>query len=190
MNHFTLLMDALQWIHILGLLLLCNTQVIAETTYAPCYYPNGAFEPNDMPCSDAGGGCCPPRWICLRNGVCYLPTDGSFERHTCTDNAWGSECPSWCITSWFLSIRPCTYDLLTSARKHFRSNCKHEALQQQYRDLLWLRLLRRCRYRQNASRRFAFCHHSRRASDFMGICTGNHGISLRAGVHIIDNRLL
>jgi hypothetical protein len=71
-----------------------------ETTpsdwYAPCFYPNGDIEPKDMPCSSEGGACCPGRWQCLSNGLCY--NDYKYERHTCTDQAWGPSCPQVCET--------------------------------------------------------------------------------------------
>jgi hypothetical protein len=70
----------------------------AESTsndwYAPCFYPNGDIEPKDMPCSSLGGACCPGRWECLSNGLCY--NDHTYERHTCTDQAWGPSCPQAC----------------------------------------------------------------------------------------------
>jgi len=62
--------------------------------YAPCFYPNGDIEPKDMPCSSQGGACYPGRWECLSNGLCY--NDHIYERHTCTDQAWGPSCPQVC----------------------------------------------------------------------------------------------
>jgi hypothetical protein len=71
---------------------------LAEPTstdwYAPCFYPNGDLEPKDMPCSSQGGACCPGRWQCLSNGLCY--NEFRYERHTCTDQAWGPSCPQVC----------------------------------------------------------------------------------------------
>jgi hypothetical protein len=62
--------------------------------YAPCFYPNGDLEPKDMPCSSQGGACCPGRWQCLSNGLCY--NEFRYERRTCTDQTWGASCPQVC----------------------------------------------------------------------------------------------
>jgi hypothetical protein len=69
-----------------------------------CYYPNGDPSPNDSPClsgtgSSGSGACCPVDWQCLDNGLCYLPTYGYYERHSCVDQAWGSDCPQICTYS-------------------------------------------------------------------------------------------
>ena len=71
-----------------------QTGTMSSDWYPPCFYPNGDIEPNDMPCSSQGGACCPGRWACLSNGLCY--NAGRYERHTCTDQSWGSSCPQIC----------------------------------------------------------------------------------------------
>lgn len=96
------LADILSWKHIV-VSFLYSGQAVANNLFAPCFYPNGDLEPNDMPCSDEGGACCPPRWVCQKNGLCYLPNEGNspnntIERHTCTDESWGDLCPIWCRT--------------------------------------------------------------------------------------------
>lgn len=71
-----------------------STEPTSSDWYAPCFYPSGDLEPKDMPCSSQGGACCPGRWECLSNGLCY--NDYHYERHTCTDQAWGPSCPQIC----------------------------------------------------------------------------------------------
>jgi len=66
-----------------------------------CYYPNGKPSPNDSPCSSNGGACCPVDWQCLDNGLCFLEQFSYYERHSCTDKAWGSSCPDMCTYSEF-----------------------------------------------------------------------------------------
>ena len=85
--------------------------------YAPCFYPNGDIEPKDMPCSSQGGACCPGRWQCLSNGLCY--NEFRYERHTCTDHAWGPSCPQVCETDLGKHVYLINLQLvLTSKREH------------------------------------------------------------------------
>ncbi|KAL1837792.1 hypothetical protein VTJ49DRAFT_3402 [Mycothermus thermophilus] len=69
-----------------------------------CYFPNGQFNPDDVPC-DPGAAvsmCCGSRDACLSSGLCLNegtgPTRGiSFARGTCTDRTWNSSiCPQNC----------------------------------------------------------------------------------------------
>ncbi|KAM0718478.1 hypothetical protein Q7P37_005548 [Cladosporium fusiforme] len=81
------------WGCILTLLTVCSILALAQD----CYYPNGDISPNDSPCSDDGGACCPLNWECLSNGLCYLENAHYFERHTCTDQNWDDpKCPHMC----------------------------------------------------------------------------------------------
>nr|OQO28060.1 hypothetical protein B0A51_08219 [Rachicladosporium sp. CCFEE 5018] len=77
----------------LHLLLLLPSKALAQN----CYYPNGDLSTIDYPCSSEGGACCPLNWQCLSNGLCYLENENYFERHTCTDQFWGSSCPDFCF---------------------------------------------------------------------------------------------
>lgn len=73
---------------------------VAETqAQQSCYYPNGDLSKDDSPCSSDGGTCCPLNWECLSNGLCYLESEDYFERHTCTDQSWGDDCPELCTQS-------------------------------------------------------------------------------------------
>ncbi|KAF1955392.1 hypothetical protein CC80DRAFT_93702 [Byssothecium circinans] len=55
-----------------------------------CYYPNGSKAP-EKPCSSApGSACCPDKWECLDNGLCYYPHDKLRGRYSCTDKDWKS----------------------------------------------------------------------------------------------------
>ncbi|KAF2638320.1 hypothetical protein P280DRAFT_81296 [Massarina eburnea CBS 473.64] len=55
-----------------------------------CYYPNGA-KAEEKPCSSAAGSaCCPDKWQCLDNGLCYYPPDKLHGRYSCTDKDWKS----------------------------------------------------------------------------------------------------
>ncbi|KAF2268308.1 hypothetical protein CC78DRAFT_530226 [Lojkania enalia] len=62
---------------------------------AKCYYPNGEEAP-EKPCSTAEGSmCCPDKWECLDNGLCYYEPDDLHGRYSCTDQSWESlGCPS------------------------------------------------------------------------------------------------
>ncbi|KAK6429998.1 hypothetical protein LTR95_013852 [Oleoguttula sp. CCFEE 5521] len=77
---------------VLCLLLLIPSKALAQD----CYYPNGDLSTIDYPCSGDGGACCPLNWQCLSNGLCYLEDENYIERHTCTDQNWGSTCPDFC----------------------------------------------------------------------------------------------
>ncbi|PVH97653.1 hypothetical protein DM02DRAFT_482166, partial [Periconia macrospinosa] len=55
-------------------------------------YPNGQKAPDtEKPCSSAqGSACCPDKWECLDNGLCYYPADKLWGRYSCTDKSWNS----------------------------------------------------------------------------------------------------
>lgn len=66
-----------------------------------CYYPNGDLsksDPPDIPCNDDDGApCCPDKWECQSNGLCYYQPDDYYGRYTCTDQSWESDgCPRIC----------------------------------------------------------------------------------------------
>ncbi|KAF2017575.1 hypothetical protein BU24DRAFT_332794, partial [Aaosphaeria arxii CBS 175.79] len=66
-------------------------------------YPNGKeADAAEKPCSkEEGSACCPDKWQCLDNGMCYYPADKIYGRYSCTDKDWNSDgCPS----------NLCTYD--------------------------------------------------------------------------------
>ncbi|KAF2735718.1 hypothetical protein EJ04DRAFT_542841 [Polyplosphaeria fusca] len=69
---------------------------------AKCYYPNGE-EAQEKPCSNAdGAACCPDKWECLDNGLCYYDANKIWGTYSCTDQSWNSTgCPS----------NLCTYDM-------------------------------------------------------------------------------
>jgi hypothetical protein len=78
---------------ILVVLLASCLQAQAQT----CYYPNGDPSPDDLPCSTKGGACCPVNWECFSNGLCFLPAEHYYERHSCTDQSWNDpNCPNVC----------------------------------------------------------------------------------------------
>ncbi|KAF2177716.1 hypothetical protein K469DRAFT_355060 [Zopfia rhizophila CBS 207.26] len=68
---------------------------IAATQAQKCYYPTGNEAP-EKPCSTKeGAACCPHKWQCLDNGLCYYKPDGFYGRYSCTDKSWKSpHCPS------------------------------------------------------------------------------------------------
>lgn len=61
-----------------------------------CYYPNGAEAKGEKPCASGdGSACCPDKWACLDNGLCYYEPDNLYGRYSCTDKDWKAEgCPS------------------------------------------------------------------------------------------------
>jgi hypothetical protein len=71
-------------------------------------YPNGKEAPkSEKPCSSGpGSACCPDKWQCLDNGLCYYPGEDLHGRYSCSDKSWKSPgCPSnlctysmWCAT--------------------------------------------------------------------------------------------
>lgn len=79
------------WLRISSLALLLAQTVLAQK----CYYPNGNEAP-EKPCSSAqGSACCPDKWACLDNGLCYYEPDNLYGRYSCTDKSWKAEgCPS------------------------------------------------------------------------------------------------
>jgi hypothetical protein len=82
---------------IFGLLLSLHF-VLAQVLAQDCYYPNGDVSTVDAPCSSSGGMCCAVGWECLSNGLCYYEPDGYYERRSCTDQSWGSDCSQFCVT--------------------------------------------------------------------------------------------
>ncbi|KAF2714035.1 hypothetical protein K504DRAFT_498820 [Pleomassaria siparia CBS 279.74] len=58
-----------------------------------CYYPNGSKAPDsEKACSSAeGSACCPDKWQCLDNGLCYYPPSNIYGRYSCTDQSWEAE---------------------------------------------------------------------------------------------------
>jgi len=59
-------------------------------------YPNGAEAPGEKPCAGGdGSACCPDKWACLDNGLCYYEPSNLYGRYSCTDKDWKAEgCPS------------------------------------------------------------------------------------------------
>lgn len=86
----------MKWL--LALLLTSMYSIRLAAATPACYYPNGDLATEDVPCSSGGAGiCCPLNWQCLDNGLCYLPNEKYYERHTCSDRSWPSDsCPHIC----------------------------------------------------------------------------------------------
>lgn len=64
-----------------------------------CYFPNKALARRDTPCYADGrvSHCCSPNAICLTNQLCLSVSQPfSLSRGSCTDQDWGSDCPSIC----------------------------------------------------------------------------------------------
>jgi len=71
---------------------------------AYCFQPNGNITASDLPCDPnaAVSVCCGRNngWVCLGNGMCWLPGLGALGRGTCTDRTWQSpDCPQYCTQS-------------------------------------------------------------------------------------------
>lgn len=83
-----------------------------------CYYPDGAPEPNDIPCNASAPSslCCQWGATCLNNGLCFSRWDTSINTGTCTDKAWTSsscfqKCPqSLGINNGFHTLYRCNND--------------------------------------------------------------------------------
>ncbi|EME44208.1 hypothetical protein DOTSEDRAFT_24286 [Dothistroma septosporum NZE10] len=60
-----------------------------------CYFPGGAVD-NDSGICEGSSVCCPLNWECISNGLCYLASEEYFQRSSCTDDSWGTECPQFC----------------------------------------------------------------------------------------------
>lgn len=92
--------------HLIACLIL---SILACTVTArQCYYPDGS-ESNDVACSDDDVvQCCDKDSICLSNGYCLntYPNAYSVARSSCTDSAWGSDCPQQCIEVWLTPPPP------------------------------------------------------------------------------------
>ncbi|GAM40980.1 hypothetical protein TCE0_041f13747 [Talaromyces pinophilus] len=91
--------------------LVIGAALLSSTLAAKCSYPPGINSSdqerlNEMqPCfpSQANSGCCALNKggnqssdICLSNGLCLIqvePWTGLIVQNTCTDSAWGSDCP-------------------------------------------------------------------------------------------------
>ena len=65
---------------------------------AKCFYPDGSPSlEQDIPCGDGDAvACCPDKWSCQPNGLCYYDQENYYGRYTCTDNSWGLGCPEIC----------------------------------------------------------------------------------------------
>jgi hypothetical protein len=76
---------------------------------ALCYFPDGeTIAIQDTPCySGEPSFCCGQGFACMSNSLCkltdYVVDAGSgqstFVRGSCSDKAWGSSCPNFCVTS-------------------------------------------------------------------------------------------
>jgi hypothetical protein len=85
-------------------------------------YPNGAEAPGEKPCAGDGSACCPDKWACLDNGLCYYEPSNLYGRYSCADKDWKSEgCPS----------NLCTYGELRmsckTTRKHLTRD-RHDSI--------------------------------------------------------------
>ncbi|KAF2471071.1 uncharacterized protein BDR25DRAFT_199940, partial [Lindgomyces ingoldianus] len=70
-------------------------------------YPSGnTADTSERPCSTKeGAACCPDKWECQDNGLCYNPAAKIYGRYSCTDKSWKSPfCPS----------NLCTYSMLAT----------------------------------------------------------------------------
>ncbi|KAJ4292521.1 hypothetical protein N0V90_009184 [Kalmusia sp. IMI 367209] len=84
-----------------------------------CYYPNGVeADQAEKPCSSAeGSACCPDKWQCMENGLCYYEPDKLYGRYSCTDKDWNSPgCPS----------NLCTYDMSASGAEAITQCSDHD----------------------------------------------------------------
>ncbi|KAF1943578.1 hypothetical protein EJ02DRAFT_131165 [Clathrospora elynae] len=66
--------------------------LVTQATAQQCYYRNGDKAPDtEKACSSAkGSACCPDKWECLDNGLCYYPSNNLYGRYSCTDKDWNS----------------------------------------------------------------------------------------------------
>lgn len=85
----------------------------AQSTDAPCFFPNSTAAAADMaPCGGAGADtthshCCNQGWACLSNGLCMAAgqdpaqlAGATLVRGACTDQTWTSpDCPRWCTNA-------------------------------------------------------------------------------------------
>ncbi|KAF3350154.1 hypothetical protein VdG2_01969 [Verticillium dahliae VDG2] len=85
----------------------------AQSTDAPCFFPNSTAAAADMaPCGGAGADtthshCCNQGWACLSNGLCMAAgqdpaqlAGATLMRGACTDQTWTSpDCPRWCTNA-------------------------------------------------------------------------------------------
>ncbi|KAF2206084.1 hypothetical protein GQ43DRAFT_360937 [Delitschia confertaspora ATCC 74209] len=82
-----------------------DARVVRDRGLTVTDYPNGNLSPshNDMPCStQEGAACCPDKWQCLDNGLCYYPPDNLYGRYGCTDQSWKSP---------YCASNLCTYNM-------------------------------------------------------------------------------
>lgn len=95
-NDFSMAFSKIKWL--LVPLVTAVYSIRLATATPACYYPNGDFATEDVPCSSGEAGiCCPLNWQCLNNGLCYLQNERYYERHTCSDRNWPSDsCPHIC----------------------------------------------------------------------------------------------
>jgi hypothetical protein len=80
------------------MLLLLADRPLAQTTQQ-CFFPNGQVASNDVPCQLGRiTHCCNNQSLCLTNGFCQSATmqPWALSRGSCTDQGWGSDCPSRC----------------------------------------------------------------------------------------------
>jgi hypothetical protein len=90
--------------------LLCLIRSAAAQAQA-CYLPNGNVSNDDSPCDTSGGDslCCPGissdlgASICLKNKLCFVPSQNALARGSCTDKTWKSDkCSNVCTNCKFL----------------------------------------------------------------------------------------
>lgn len=75
------------------------TLFISLSSARTCYHPDKSVATNNVPCTSADTTyCCDSDAICMSNGYCvgvgaqpYV-----FFRGSCTDENWGSGCPTQC----------------------------------------------------------------------------------------------
>ncbi|OJJ47381.1 hypothetical protein ASPZODRAFT_1947697 [Penicilliopsis zonata CBS 506.65] len=72
--------------------------LLASTSSATCYYPNGDTDASYRQCPDSLA-CCLEGESCLSNGLCFTGNFGILYRGLCADTTWPiADCPRACYT--------------------------------------------------------------------------------------------
>lgn len=74
-------------------------QLFSVSESAECFFPNGEVDESSTPCDlmTEYSSCCTSEDICLPNGLCFVTTKNTIRLQSCTDQDWGTSCPTDCF---------------------------------------------------------------------------------------------
>ncbi|KAJ5937539.1 hypothetical protein N7454_003881 [Penicillium verhagenii] len=99
--------------------------LLAPTTHATCYWPNGDTRDDYVQCPSRKN-CCLKGETCLSNGLCFTANFGILYRGACADETWPiAECPRACYTV-FLEIDSGWANLFQCNTSTDLLTCSHE----------------------------------------------------------------